>query len=259
MANEVVKKATGLLVENNEWKCSYEVEGGDIVKLTETSVKTFFNANEIPQIEIRKFIALCNFNKLNPYLNECYLIPFEKKGKDGKAVKTAQIVVSRGGYLKRAESNPNFNGMESGIILLRDSKVIEEVGTFHLDNDILLGGWAKVYHKGHSYPTTVRVAFKEYNKNNNLWNTLPAQMINKVAESQALRKAFPSQLNGLYTKEEVECTAFEEVEKEQKQNSKVIKMPTDEPVAEKEQTTETTTPKVEVKQTAKVDELAFEE
>lgn len=251
MANEVVKKATGLSLENNEWKCSYETEGGDVVTLTETSVRTFFNAKNIDSVEIKKFIALCNFNRLNPYLNECYLIPFGQ---------TTQIVVSRGGYLKRAESSPNFNGMESGLILLRDDKVIEEVGTFHLETDTLLGGWAKVYHKGHSYPMTVRVAFKDYNKTNNkLWKDLPEQMINKVAESQALRKAFPSQLNGLYTKEEIESTDFEEVEKEQKQNSKVIKMPTDEPVAEKKQTTETTTPKVEVKKTAKADELAFEE
>lgn len=218
MANEVAKKTTGLIVTDDKWECTYEVENGDTVHLTENSVKTFFTGKDTSVEEIRKFIALCNFNKLNPFLGECYLVPFGN---------TTNIVVSRGGYLKRAQISPNFNGMESGIIVLRDGKVVEEVGTFYLENDVLLGGWAKVYHKGHSYPMVVKVALDDYKKKDSpTWKNLPAQMINKVAESQALRKAFPAQLNGLYTKEEIENTDYEEVEvkKEQKQNKKIIEM-----------------------------------
>lgn len=91
------------------------------------------------------------------------------------------------------------------------------------------------------------------------WKSMPEQMIKYRAAAFWVRTYCPELIVGLYTEDEAEDIDFEEVEKEQKQNSKVIKMPTDEPVAKKEQTTETTTPKVEVKQTAKVDELAFEE
>lgn len=91
------------------------------------------------------------------------------------------------------------------------------------------------------------------------WKSMPEQMIKYRAAAFWVRTYCPELILGLYTKEEVEDIDFEEVEKEQKQNSKVIKMPTEDPVVEKEQTTETTTPKVEVKKPAKADELAFEE
>ena len=43
----------------------------------------------------------------------------------------------------------------------------------------------------------------DYAKGFGLWKTAPRIMIKKVAESIALRKAFPQELNGLYTQEEM--------------------------------------------------------
>jgi hypothetical protein len=48
-----------------------------------------------------------------------------------------------------------------------------------------------------------RVLLSEYNREKASWKVMPATMIQKVAEAQAFRKAFPNALSGLYIPEEM--------------------------------------------------------
>jgi phage recombination protein Bet len=180
-------------VERNEMV--YEVNGEQI-KLTGAIVKKFLSRGnkEMTDSEIFMFMSLCKFQKLNPFLNEAYAIKFGDE---------CQLVVGKEAYMKRAESSEKLDGMEAGLILERDEKLIEVEGSFLMPNDKLLGAWAVVHRSDRKYPIIVKVSFREYDKGQSIWKTKPATMIRKVAIVQALREAFPENLGGMYTEDEL--------------------------------------------------------
>lgn len=58
--------------------------------------------------------------------------------------------------------------------------------------------------QGQRVSFTAKVKMSEYNKGRNNWVSMPETMIAKVAEAHMLRKAFPNDLSGIYTQEEME-------------------------------------------------------
>lgn len=78
------------------------------------------------------------------------------------------------------------------------------------EKDILRGAWAEVYRKDWKHPARAEVDFDEFCPRNDkgeatgLWKTKPRVMIEKVAESTALRMAFPEDLSDLYIHEELD-------------------------------------------------------
>ena len=67
-----------------------------------------------------------------------------------------------------------------------------------------------VYRNGASHGFTGVAMYNEFCQRtadgnpSNLWHTMPAVMLRKCAESQALRMAFPHELQGVYTEEEMQ-------------------------------------------------------
>jgi len=140
------------------------------------------------------------------------------------------MIVSKEAFFKRAEECPSYEGIQSGVIVIRDKEVIELEGCFKLASDTLVGGWAKVYRSDRKYPIVSRVALDEYDKKQSVWNDKKSTMISKVAKVQALREAFPTQLGAMYTAEEqgqIEDVEYKEVEKTAKSNTKEISIATD--------------------------------
>ena len=188
-------------VANGTDLVKYETDNGDVT-LTIDIVKNYIAKNElVTNSEAILFMKLCQFQKLNPFLKEAYLI---KYGND-----PASMVVGKEAFTKRAEKSLQYNGAESGIYIINGKKeIVQRNGAFYLPDETVVGGWAKVYRKGWDYPVNISVRLDEYigrkkdGTPNKSWRERPATMIRKVALVQALREAFPDMFAGMYIEEE---------------------------------------------------------
>ncbi|MBO3062761.1 phage recombination protein Bet [Mammaliicoccus fleurettii] len=204
---------------------TYEVNG-ETVKLSPGIIKKYLvrGNKEVNDQEIMMFLSLCKYQKLNPFLNEAYLVKF---GGD------AQIIVGKEAFMKRAESNAKYKGIEAGIIVERNNELHEIEGAVKLKNDVLIGGWAKVYRADRDIPVVSKVSVEEYDKKQSTWKQMPLTMIRKTAIVNALREAFPENLGAMYTEEESNqpINVNDDVQQEINQNANktAIDIPKEEP------------------------------
>lgn len=181
----------------------YDVNG-EKVKLSPNIIKNFLvsGGGNVTDQEVVMFLKLCQFQHLNPFLREAYLIKFGNS--------PATMVTGKEVFTKRAKRNKDYLGQEAGVVVLKDDGSLENrIGTIVLDNEKLVGGWARVFINGYQVPIEISVAFDEYvgrkasGEINGQWEKKPATMIRKVALVQALREAFPEELSGLNSQEEM--------------------------------------------------------
>ena len=202
--NTIQKKAATDLM-------AFEYESnGEKVKLSASTVRNYLvsGGGNVTDQEVMMYLTLCRYQRLNPFLREAYLIKYGNS--------PATIVTGKDLFLKRANRNANYAGKKAGIIVVNKEtdEIAEREGTVYVpETEELLGGWAKVYIKGHEEPEYASVSFNEYagrksdGSLNNQWATKPATMIRKVALVQALREAFPEDYTGLYSPEEMGSAA----------------------------------------------------
>src|SRR5215831_9464138 len=139
-----------------------------------------------------KFMMMCHAKKLNPFEGDAFLIGYDNRDQPDKP--TFSLITAHQAFLKRAELHPEFDGMESGTIVLRNGETVDLIGDWHMPNDNILGGWAKVHFKNRSHPMQKRVRLARFKKPFGIWNDDPAGMIVKCAEADALRSSFPTML-----------------------------------------------------------------
>lgn len=180
----------------------YKIDGGQV--LTADTVRNYLTSGNTKATDqdVLMFIELCKAQKLNPFVRDAYLVKFGNQ--------PAQIIVGKDVFIKRSSEHPNFNGMKAGIVVLdKNGDIKEREGALKLKEEELLGGWCEVHLKDKDFPVKSVVSFEEYaqKKNdgtlNSMWSSKGATMIRKVAQSQALREAFPNELRGLYQQEEM--------------------------------------------------------
>lgn len=138
--------------------------------------------------EFALFLEYCKSTGLNPFKKEIWFI---------KADGRIQMMTGINGFWSLANSFSEFDGAEVGLID-RDGNWVKSV-----PDDTFIGAWCRVYRKDRKIPMEGEALLSDYRKGFGLWRSAPRIMIKKVAESIALRKAFPQQLNGLYTQEEM--------------------------------------------------------
>lgn len=136
--------------------------------------------------ELKLFLYRCKNMGLDPLKpGQIYFIKY------GSSPGT--IVVGIEGFRSRAASTGKLTGIKRGV--LRDS------------NDKCVGAWAEVFRSDWKESAREEVALSEYNTGKSNWAKMPETMIKKVAEAAALRMAFPDELGGVYTNEEMDQAA----------------------------------------------------
>jgi len=151
--------------------------------------------------EAYMFLQLCKAQGLNPFLKEAYLVKF--------GTQAATIITGKDTFTKRADRLPQYDGFKAGIIVLSNGAIGHREGSFVVNGEELLGGWAEVFRKDRSQSFRNEVSLKEYARTKadgslmSNWKSMPATMIRKVALVQSLREAFPDEFGGMYSPEEM--------------------------------------------------------
>lgn len=187
---------------------TYTLDGGQV--LTADTVKNYLvnGGGNVSDQEVLMFIELCKAQGLNPFVRDAYLIKY--KSKNPQFDTPATTIVGKDFFIKKANENPTFEGMKAGIVVVdKENQIHEREGSLKLPGETIVGGWCEVYRSDRKVPTKAIVAYEEYVQKkgngevNSMWTSKPGTMIRKVAQSQALREAFPNELRGLYQQEEI--------------------------------------------------------
>ncbi|MEM1095670.1 MAG: phage recombination protein Bet [Bacteroidota bacterium] len=147
--------------------------------------------------ELSLFITFCKRTGLDPIAKQIYAIHRYDKRKGGKVM---SIQTSIDGFRIIAERHGKYAG---------------QVGPFWCGSD---GEWKDIW-LGNGKPVAAKVGilrhdFKEplwgiakwssyAQERSPMWKNMPEHMLAKCAESLALRRAFPNDLSGIYTREEM--------------------------------------------------------
>jgi len=144
-------------------------------------------APKATQEEFELFIMMARRTSLDPLLRQLHFVKYG----EGDRAKVAYIT-SIDGYRIIAHRTGLFAGKDEP--------------TLYYDGKLISSCAVTVYKmvQGVRCPFTAKVSFREYTTGKNNWQTMPETMISKVAEAHALRSAFPQDLSGVYTQEEMD-------------------------------------------------------
>jgi phage recombination protein Bet len=140
--------------------------------------------------ELRLFAYACQRTGLDPFSKQIYAI---KRG--GKMTIQAGI----DGLRSIAERTGQLDGSET--LWCGDDGAWTDVW---LGSKPPAAAKTTIWRKGASHPFTGVARFADYNAGQGLWTKMGATMIAKCSEALALRKAFPADLSGVYSSDEME-------------------------------------------------------
>ena len=187
MGQEIVKKETGEIVE---LKSGFTPEQVELVKKTVCRGAT--------DDELMLFLHVCQKTSLDPFARQIYAI---KRKVDGRDVMTFQTSVD--GYRTIAERTGNYApGKEPVFAYDKDGKLLSATAFI---KKRVCGEWFDVSATAH-YEEYIPKWWDSKEgkwKFPQMWEKMPHAMLAKCAESLVLRRAFPNEMSGTYTNDEM--------------------------------------------------------
>lgn len=214
MSNEIVK------AEKSNWLSAEEKQ---IIR------KQFFPQNAT-DIEMKYCMSVAEKFNLNPILKQIFFIARKAKGENGQWIEKIEPLAGRDSFLTLAHRSGKFAGIETNTEIKPSAKLIQ--GEWEKKDDLV--AICKVYRSDMERPVIVEVSYSEYVQKTGagditkFWKEKPETMLKKVAESQALRKAFD--ITGLYAEEEIREVQSSEARSTVKQEVKQIDAFSDEAI-----------------------------
>ena len=157
------------------------------------------NATDMDMIYCMKVAETFN---LNPILKQIFFVE-RSANIDGRWITKIEPLAGRDSFLTLAHRSGKFAGIESECSI-KQTAVLQD-GEWVTKNELV--ATARVYRTDNDRPFCAEVEYSEYvqrTKDGSItkfWRDKPKTMLKKVAESQALRKAFD--ISGLYSVDEV--------------------------------------------------------
>ena len=140
--------------------------------------------------ELELFVGVCNRTGLDPFSRQIYALKVGGKMQPLVSIDGFRVIAARSNQYE-GQVGPHWCGEDGkwvDVWLKKEPPVAARVGVLRTDFREPLFATAK---------------FASYSTGQNLWKKMPELMIAKVAEALALRRAFPNDLSGLYTADEM--------------------------------------------------------
>lgn len=147
--------------------------------------------NLAPRPIVEAFLSHCHRTGLDPIARQIYCIERGGKWTTQISIDGARLVAERSRqYQGQTPTEWTADGVTwVQVWLSKDNPAAARVG---------------VYRAGFQAPLYAVVTWDAYNAGSPIWKKMPALMLGKCAEMLALRKAFPQDLSGLYSAEEMD-------------------------------------------------------
>jgi len=149
--------------------------------------------------ELKLFAMVCQRTGLDPFSKQIYAIKRKSKQRDGSYKWLMTVQASIDGLRSIAERTGQLDGSES--FWCGEDGQWQDVW---LSSKPPAAAKTIIHRRGASHPFVGVARFADYNAGQGLWSKMPATMIAKCSEALALRKAFPADLSGVYSGEEMD-------------------------------------------------------